>query len=125
MDTDELGFSTKINRVVVYDRPNEKENIASLKLIFSDGSEHYMRRLSGNGNGNEIKFNTKTIEWMKVEATDAEGKDVGFSEIEVFSDPQHTNDPIAWVDPYIESSRGRYIFSSQDLGHLVWYPLHR
>jgi len=100
----------KINRIVVYDRPTEKEDIASLKLIFSDGSEHYMRRLSGIGNGNELKFDTKTIDWIKFEATDAEGKDVGLSEIEVFAAPQHTNDPISWVDPYIESSRGRYIF---------------
>ena len=100
----------KINRVVIYDRPTEEEDIASIKLIFSDGSIHYMRRLSSNGNGNEIRFDTKTIEWMKIEATDGDGKDVGFSEIEVFSAPQHTNDPIDWVDPYIESSRGRYIF---------------
>src|SRR5690606_12998581 len=84
----------KINRIVVYDRPTEKEDIASLKLIFSDGSEHYMRRLSGIGNGNELKFDTKTIDWIKFEATDAEGKDVGLSEIEVFAAPQHTNDPI-------------------------------
>src|SRR5690606_8771205 len=41
---------------------------------------------------------------------DADGKDIGFSEIEVFSAPEQTNDPITWVDPYIESSRGRYIF---------------
>src|SRR5690606_34997847 len=85
-------------------------DIASLKLIFSDGSEHYMRRLSANGNGNELKFDTKTVDWIKFEATDAEGKDVGLSEIEVFASPQQSNDPISWVDPYIESSRGRYIF---------------
>lgn len=100
----------KVNRIIVYDRPTEKEDVASIKLSFSDGSVLNMRRIPGNGNGHEIKFDTKTIEWVKVQVTDAEGKDVGLSEIEVLAAPQHTDDPIDWVDPYIESSRGRYIF---------------
>ena len=103
-------FPQKVNRIIVYDRPTEKEDVASLKLTFSDGSVHYMRRIPENGNGHEIKFDTKTIDWVKIQVTDAEGKDVGLSEIEVLAAPQHTDDPIAWVDPYIESSRGRYIF---------------
>ncbi len=102
--------SQKINRIVLYDRPSPIENSASVKLLFSDGSELYVRQIPGNGDGKEILFDTKTIEWVKIELTDAEGKDVGFSEIEVFAAPEHTNEPITWVDPHIESSRGRYVF---------------
>src|SRR5690606_12931545 len=100
----------KVNRITLYDRTTEAEHAAAVKLTFSDGSEIYVRQLPDNGNGKEVLFDTKTIEWLKIEVVDADGKDIGFSEIEVFSAPEQTNDPITWVDPYIESSRGRYIF---------------
>ena len=118
----------KVDRIVLYDRPSDKENSASVKMTFSDGSELYVRQIPDNGHGKEVLFETKTIDWVKIEVTDAEGKDVGFSEIEIFAAPEHSNEAISWVDPYIESSRGRYIFfitGSRPFGMVSAAPMTR
>lgn len=100
-----------INRIVLYDRPSEAENIAGGRLIFSDGSEIYVNQLPKNGLGKAITFEAKTVSWVKFEVTDGTGKDLGFSEIEVFPAPwQNENNYVSWVDPYIETNRGRYFF---------------
>ena len=117
-----------INRIVIYDRASEKEYIAGGKISFSDGTSIWVRQLPNNGFGKEISFEAKTIEWLKFEAIDAEGKDVGLSEIEVFTAPEESNEPIGWVDPYIETNRGRYLFfitGSRPFGMVGAAPLTR
>ena len=54
----------QVNRIILYDRPSSIENSASVKLVFSDGSELYVRQIPGNGDGKEVLFETKTIEWV-------------------------------------------------------------
>ncbi|WEK34230.1 MAG: GH92 family glycosyl hydrolase [Candidatus Pseudobacter hemicellulosilyticus] len=99
-----------INRVVLYDRPNLQDNIAGGRLEFSDGSILYVNELPKDGLGKSICFPDKTVSWVKWVTTDGTGSDLGFSEIEVFASPVQANDPVAWVDPYIETNRGRYFF---------------
>ncbi|WP_339654040.1 hypothetical protein, partial [uncultured Salegentibacter sp.] len=55
----------KVDRIVLYDRPSDKENSASVKMTFSDGSELYVRQIPDNGHGKEVLFETKTIDWVK------------------------------------------------------------
>lgn len=98
----------KINRVILYDRVNLKDHIAGGQLRFSDGSTIRVNQIPNNGFGKEIKFDTKTVDWVKFEVTDGKGRDLGFSEIEIFS--TENQDFVSWVDPYIETNRGRYIF---------------
>lgn len=100
----------KINRVVLFDRPSARDHVAGGKLLFSDGSTVWVNQIPNEGFGKEVRFETKTVMWVKFIVTDGKGKDLGFSEIEVFSAPDHYPDYVSWVDPYIETNRGRYIF---------------
>ena len=99
-----------INRIVLFDRASAKDHIAGGKLVFSDGSIIWVNQIPNEGFGKEIKFETKTVSWVKFITTDGKGKDLGFSEIEVFPAPEQYTDFVSWVDPYIETNRGRYIF---------------
>jgi len=117
-----------VNRIVLYDRASEDEFTAGGKLIFDDGSVIWVNQIPNDGRGKEIKFSTKTIEWVKFEVTDGDGKDLGFSEIEIFTAPEENNDFISWVDPYIETNRGRYLYfntGSRPFGMVGAAPLTR
>lgn len=99
-----------ISRIVLYDRVNTTDNIAGGKLVFSDGSEIYVRQIPANGFGKEILFPAKKVRWVKFLVTDGNGSDLGFSEVEIFTDPADAKDFVAMVDPFIETNRGRYFF---------------
>ncbi|UAY51929.1 GH92 family glycosyl hydrolase [Ferruginibacter albus] len=99
-----------INKVVLYDRASLRENIAGGKLIFSDGSIVWVNQIPADGTGLAVTFETKKTKWIKFEATDGSGRELGFSEIEVFPSPEQQKDYVSWVDPYIETNRGRDIF---------------
>lgn len=99
-----------INKIVLYDRASLRDNIAGGRLEFSDGSKIWVNELPKNGTGKAIRFPDKTVSWVKFVTTDGTGSDLGFSEIEVFPSPVQANDYVSWVDPYIETNRGRYFF---------------
>ena len=99
-----------INKVVLYDRPSLQENIAGGKLMFSDGSMLWVNQVPADGSGIAISFTARKVKWIKFVVTDATGRDIGFSEIEVFPSPEQAQDYVSWVDPYIETNRGRYFF---------------
>lgn len=108
----QLGWkqSQVINRIVLYDRASLKEHIAGGRLEFSDGSSIWVNQLPNDGTGKSISFPDKTVNWVKFVVTDGTGSDLGFSEIEVFESPVQSRDYVSWVDPYIETNRGRYFF---------------
>ena len=99
-----------INKIVLYDRPNLKDNIAGGRLEFSDGSILWVNQIPKDGSGKAIQFPDKQISWVRFVTTDGSGSDLGFSEIEVYPSPVQCNDYVSWVDPYIETNRGRYFF---------------
>lgn len=126
----QLTFATpqKINRIVLFDRPSLKDHIAGGKLVFSDGSILWVNQIPNDGTAKAIEFDTKAVEWVKFVTTDGKGKDLGFSEIEVFPGPDQYQDYVSWVDPYIETNRGRYIFfitGSRPFGMVGAAPLTR
>lgn len=99
-----------INKIILYDRPAEDEYIASGKLIFSDGTQLWVNQIPNDGTAKLVEFAAKTVNWVRFITTDGNGKDLGFSEIEVFSSRTEKSDYVSWVDPYIETNRGRYFF---------------
>lgn len=99
-----------IDRIVLYDRPSRKEFTASCKLEFSDGTFVYVNEIPNDGTAKKVTFEPRTVTSVRVVTVDGDGKDIGFSEIEVFPARTGTTDFVGWVDPYIESTRGRYIF---------------
>ena len=99
-----------VDKVVLYDRPSEKEHIAGGKLLFSDSSVVWVNQIPNDGTGKAISFKAKKTKWIKFIATDGTGKNLGLSEIEVFPSPEQYKDYVSTVDPYIETDRGRYFF---------------
>ncbi len=98
-----------VEKVVLYDRPG-KDHIAGGKLLFSDGSVEWVNSIPADGSGKAYSFAPRRTSWIRFIVTDGTGGDLGLSEIEVFPSREQANDFISWVDPYIETNRGRYFF---------------
>ena len=67
-------------------------------------------QIPNDGSPKVVSFSPRTVEWIRFEVTDGDGVGLGFSEIEVYPSPADYPDFISWVDPYIETARGRYFF---------------
>ncbi len=106
----EWKSSRHINKIVLYDRPATHSHIAGGVLHFSDGSEISVLQIPNDGSPKVVSFPSKKVEWIRFEVTDGDGIQLGLSEIEVYPSPAEYSDYISWVDPYIETARGRYFF---------------
>ena len=75
-----------VKRVVVFDRPNMKDNVQAATVEFSDGTKNQIDALPNDAqSGAEITFNRpKTITWLKVTITAGRFVYAGLSEIEVY-----------------------------------------
>ncbi|MBP3519227.1 MAG: glycoside hydrolase family 92 protein [Parabacteroides sp.] len=117
-----------IDRIVLYDRPDMKSHTAGGVLHFSDGSKINVWSIANDGTPKEVEFEARTVSWVRFEVTDAAGTHVGLSEIEVFPAPDDYLDYVSWVNPYIETARGRYFFfitGNQPYGMIGAAPLTR
>lgn len=126
----ELSWETTqaVNQVVLYDRPSMESHTAGGILHFSDGSKLLVHQIPNDGSPKAVSFPTKRIDWVRFEVTDADGIQVGLSEIEVYTAEESLVDYVSKVDPYIESARGRYFFfvtGSQPFGMISAAPLTR
>lgn len=72
-----------INKVILYDRPAKESHIAGGVLHFSDGSKINVWGIANDGSPKEVEFESRKVEWVCFEVTDAAGTQVGLSEIEV------------------------------------------
>ena len=99
-----------IDKILLFDRPALNNHIASGRLIFSDGSIVWVDEIPNDGSVKLVTFETKNITSVRFETTDGTGRDLGFSEIEVYPARSAKTDYVGWVDPYIETNRGRYFF---------------
>lgn len=116
------------NRVILYDRASEKNHTAAGILHFSDSTQIHVKLIRNDGAPKVVDFPTKKIDWVRFEITDGEGPNLGLSEIEVYPAPESYPDYISWVDPYIETERGRYFFfvtGSLPFGMIGSAPLTR
>ena len=102
-----------VDRVVLYDRVSLAEHLAGGTLQFSDGSQLSVTAIPNDGSPKSISFPKKKVKWIRFEATDGNGKNLGLSEIEVFAAHGDQTDYVEWVDPYIETTRGRWFFYTQ------------
>jgi len=117
-----------INRIVLYDRASDKDHVTGGRLLFSDGSTLWVNQIANDGTGKAVNFPAKTVKWVKFVAHDGIGCDLGLSEIEVFPALSQCPDFISWVDPYIETTRGRYnyfITGARPFGLVGAAPLTR
>ena len=116
------------NQVILYDRVDKDSHTAAGTLFFSDGSSITVNQIPNDGAPKVVTFETKKIEWLRFQATDGEGRDLGLSEIEVYPAPESYTDYVSWVNPYIETAKGRYFFfvtGSLPFGMISSAPLTR
>lgn len=106
----EWETEVEIDRVVLYDRVSMHEHLAGGTLRFSDGSEIGVTALPNDGSPKSVAFAPKRVKWIRFEATDGNGRNIGLSEIEVFPARGERTDYTEWVDPWIETTRGRWFF---------------
>ncbi len=122
-----------ICRIVLYSVAGTEEHIASGVLKFSDGTEERVLQMPAGGAPKVVEFAAKTVSWVKFEATDGDGACLGLSEIEVIpsfssSTTADAFPHLSYVDPAIETTRGRYFFfvtGSQPFGMIGAAPLTR
>jgi len=117
-----------IDKIVFYDRPGLETHLAGGTLQFSDGSEMSVNLIPNDGRACVVQFPKKEIEWFRFVVTDGFGDYLGLSEIEVFPSTEGELEPVSLVDPYIETTRGRYFFfvtGSQPFGMISSAPLTR
>jgi predicted alpha-1,2-mannosidase len=122
------GKPRAINKIILYDRVTEASHNAGGTLIFSNGKRIPVFEIRNDGAPKVVYFPEQTVTWVRFETTDADGPNVGLSEIEVYPSPSQFPDPVSWVDPYIESARGRYFFfitGNQPFGMIGAAPLTR
>jgi len=117
-----------INEIILYDRVNPKSHNAGGTLIFSNGTRIPVFAIPNNGAPKVVSFPEQTAKWVRFETSDGDGAGIGLSEIEVYPGASQITDPVSWVNPYIESTRGRYFFfvtGSQPFGMISAAPLTR
>ena len=117
-----------VNKVILYDRVSEESHTAAGTLIFSDGSSITVNQIADNGAPKVVEFAPKKVHWIRFQATDGEGTNLGLSEVEVYPSPESYQNYVSWVNPYIETAKGRYFFfvtGSLPFGMISAAPLTR
>lgn len=117
-----------IERIILYDTPDRLRHTAAVTLHFSDSTSIDVNSIDNGGSPRVVDFPAKTVTWIKAEVTDADGTEVGLSEIEVYAAVGSAADCVSKVNPYIETARGRYFFfatGSLPFGMISAAPLTR
>ncbi len=117
-----------LSRIILYDRPALDAHTAGGDLYFSDGSRIGVVGIPNNGDPKVVEFEPKRVRWVRFEANDAVGSYTGLSEIEAFPPAEAAGDFVSQVDPFIETTKGRYFFfvtGSQPFGMIGAAPLTR
>ncbi|MBR1788849.1 MAG: glycoside hydrolase family 92 protein [Bacteroidaceae bacterium] len=117
-----------ISKVVVYDLPDGPSACKGGELVFDDGSRILVRQIPAGGMPREICFPARRTKSLRFEVTDGDGSYIGLSELEVYEAPEVAQNYTELVDPYIETTRGRYFFfvtGSQPFGMISAAPLTR
>ena len=75
--------ATAVDKIVLHDRPNPDDYLRQGKLSFSDGSSIEVTDIPNDGSAKTVEFATKTVHWIKFEATANTPGNNGLSELEV------------------------------------------
>ncbi len=106
-----LSWNSKqyVNKVVIFNSPAEEYRIISGELIFDDKSTLKIK-LPEDGSAFAIEFPEKKTTNIQFNIKESKGEIIELSEIEVYPSPSQYKEAIEWVDPYIETNRGRFFY---------------
>lgn len=117
-----------INKIILYDRVNRYDHIAAVRVEGSNGFSKVYHGLPNHGLPYVINIPKMKVSWLKFYAVDGDGKNLGFSEIEVYPSPEDYVDYVSWVDPYIETVPTRFFYfitGNQPYGMIGAAPITR
>lgn len=77
--------SLTIDKVVLYDRPNDKDNASGGVVSFSDGSTIEVTGIPADGARKSVSFPKKDVTWLKFQVKGGVGRNVGLTDIEVLA----------------------------------------
>ena len=77
----------RLNKVVLFDRPNQTDNATGGTLAFSDGTSVAVADIPITGAGKTITFPDKTVTWAEFRTSGGSGANVGLSELQAFLSP--------------------------------------
>lgn len=121
-------YPVNISQIILYDCPDISSHTAAGTLSFSDGTSIDVNLIANDGAPKVVDFESKRVSWVRFQVTDGEGENLGLSEIEVFPAPESYSDYVSWVNPYVETAKGRYFFfvtGSLPFGMMSSAPLTR
>jgi hypothetical protein len=80
------AIPVRLDRVVLYDRPNTSDGINSGTLTFSDGSSVPVGALPNDGTALSVPFAARTVTWVRftVNSVPASTSNVGLAEFEAW-----------------------------------------
>ena len=81
-----------VDHVVLYDRPNLKDQVLGGTLLFSDGTSVSVGSLPNDGTGLTVTFAPRTATWVRftVNSVTSTTQNVGLSELQVFGSTSAT-----------------------------------
>lgn len=87
----------RVDKIVLYDRPNSNDRITSAVLEFSDGTSVQTGSLVNSGTATPVTFSARTITSVRLNITGVASttQNVGLAEIEVWGFPAANRAPIA------------------------------
>lgn len=98
-----------VDRVVIFNSPSSRYYVKSGELVFSDGSTEQVT-MAEDGMSTSVEFKERHTDFIVFRVRDRNDKIVELSEIEVYPSPSQYVEAVEWVDPYIETDRGRFFF---------------
>lgn len=121
-------YPVNISQIILYDCPDISSHTAAGTFSFSDGTSIDVNLIANDGAPKVVDFDSKRVSWVRFQVTDGEGENLGLSEIEVLPSPESYSDYVSWVNPYVETAKGRYFFfvtGSLPFGMMSSAPLTR
>ena len=98
-----------IDRVVIYNSQNESYSVKSGVLSFSDGTSVEVK-LPEDGTAFSVSFDEKHTDFVEFRILESAGPVAELTEIEIYPSSKQFSGPMDWVDPYIETNRGRFFY---------------
>lgn len=98
-----------INKVVIFNSPSSGYCVERGELVFSDGSSEKVA-MAEDGLATAVEFEERLTDFILFRVSGRNGKIAELSEMEVYPSPAQYTEAVEWVDPYIETDRGRFFF---------------
>lgn len=98
-----------VNRVVLFNSPQAEFRAKKCNLVFSDGTSLDIE-LPADGTALAVDFEEKYTNYVLIKIKDTNSSIVELSEVEVYPSPKQYSEAVEWVDPYIETNRGRFFY---------------